>query len=444
MTRRGLRLTTNPLLALGLLMLMCLLSTLDRTILSLMIGPIQRDMGLSDTQFGMLQGFAFAACYAVASFPLGWLSDSVRRTWLLGACMFLWSTMTVASGFAPNYLMLAIARMGVGLGEAGLNPVSYSMIGDLFSKERLGRAFGFFSYGVMFGMGAAFLIGGTLISFLERNPHVRLPIFGELRSWQAAFLIAGAPGLVLALLFPIVVREPARSALALRAEPPENLFHFLKEKKLFLLFHHSAVICLALGTWAFLAWMPALLQRNHDLDHGTTGVLMGIGAGVFGTAGFTVGGLAADRWFVRGRTDAHMLMGQFGLLFCLPFVLVAALATQTTTTAVGIFGTFFFFSFPTAPGIAGLQVVTPPPLRGRIAAIFSAAVNLVGAGLGPLVVGLLTDRGFRDKAAVKAALANVEVVALSIGIFAFICAGRCLVSKGALKETITVPLGTKR
>ena len=166
----------------------------DRTILALLVGPIQRDLGISDTLMGLLHGIAFALFYCALGIPIARLADQYSRRWIILVGMFIWSAMTAVCGIAKNFWQLFLARVGVGIGEAALSPAAYSMIADSFPPKDLGRALGVYSSGVFFGAGIAFMVGGAVISALQEVQTLTLPIVGDVRSWHAVFFIVGAPG----------------------------------------------------------------------------------------------------------------------------------------------------------------------------------------------------------------------------------------------------------
>ena len=177
------------------LMLCYALSYVDRVILGLLVPQIEADLEISDTLMGLLQGFSFALFYAVMGLPLGRIADRTNRRNLISICIAFWSFFTAACSFARSYASLFLARMGVGIGEAGLHPGSYSMLSDYFSKERLGAALSVYYMGQVLGSSLAFIIGGTVVQIVSRKPDVTLPVLGSIASWRLTFLIVGLPGL---------------------------------------------------------------------------------------------------------------------------------------------------------------------------------------------------------------------------------------------------------
>jgi len=190
-----------------------ILSFVDRQILSLMIEPIKADLMLSDTQFSLLQGLAFSLFYAIMGLPIAALADQKSRIKIIATGIAFWSLATAACGLSKNFIQMFIARLSVGAGEAALSPAFYSIVADLFPKDKLGRALGVYAIGAFIGSGLAFLIGGYVIGLLKDVSFVALPLIGEVKTWQLTFMIVGLPGVLLALLMVLTVREPARKGM---------------------------------------------------------------------------------------------------------------------------------------------------------------------------------------------------------------------------------------
>src|SRR5271155_5591872 len=202
----------------SVLMLMYVFSFIDRTIISLLVGPMKRDLHISDTQIGLLQGTAFALLYTFLGLPIARLSDRHNRKAIIAAGVFVWSIMATTCGLARTALQLFVARIGVGVGEAALSPAAYSMITDSFPRSKLGRAFGLYNIGITIGAGVAFLVGGIVVAAVSHaGASYTLPLVGEVRAWQMVFIVTGAPGILLPLLL-LTFREPVRRGI-LRAEP---------------------------------------------------------------------------------------------------------------------------------------------------------------------------------------------------------------------------------
>ncbi len=247
------------------LMVMYVFSFIDRQILSMLVTPMKRDLQISDSQVGLLQGFAFALLYTVLGLPIGRLADRASRKGIIAAGVLVWSLMATACGFARTAVQLFFARVGVGVGEAALGPAAYSMITDSFPREKLGRAFSVYNMGIPLGSGVAMLVGGLVVGAVSGESNVTLPLLGEVRSWQLVFIVTGAPGLLLPLLL-LSVREPARRGLLKTASntqtvPMKDVLRYVVSSRLLraALPRHGADG----DGWLRLIWMDARNAAPH-------------------------------------------------------------------------------------------------------------------------------------------------------------------------------------
>jgi MFS family permease len=412
------------------------LAMVDRTILVLLIGPLQRDLHLSDTQFGLLQGATFALFYVLAGYPIGLLIDRLPRILVISGGLMLWSAATVLSAFANGFGLLFAARTVVAVGEASLNPAAYSLLSDAFAKARLGRAIGIFSMGAAIGTSAAYLIGGALLGLQHGHADFHLPVLGAVKVWQLAFLVAGAPGVVLSILIGFLREPPRRSAAGAAPSSARSQswwpFFLAHRVALSLVFCASASQTLLL--YSFLTWSPALLLRVHHLAGEKVGLILGLSNAVFGIAGFFAGGFLADRWFKAGRADAHMRVGFWAHCLILPLGLAATLAAPLAVV-VPCLCALTFLQLGTGPAtIAGLQLMTPSALRGRTSAILMMATTLAGVGLGPMLVGLLNDFVFHSQQGVGRSLACVVAAVCPLAILLFAVARRSVAREIANAE----------
>ena len=252
--------------AVGLLTVAYTFSYIDRQILSLMVGPIRADLGISDTQFSLLQGLAFAVLYTAMGVPIAWLADRGNRRNLIATGVAVWSLATALCGLTRTFPALFLARVGVGVGEAALSPAAYSMLTDMFPRERLGRAFGIYASGVFIGIGLSFVLGAELLAFFEQRDGLSLPLLGTLRPWQSVFVTIGFPGLILSLLV-LTLREPARSSRHRdlgQASFARALQHFGRHWEVFV-FHFAGFAMMTLLFNAIMSWAPEYLIRIHDV-----------------------------------------------------------------------------------------------------------------------------------------------------------------------------------
>lgn len=398
---------------LGVLMLAYTVSFVDRTILSLLIPPIQADLGISDTQASLLAGFAFAIFYTIMGIPLGRVADRHNRRNLIAVGVVLWCAMTAACGLARNYWQLFAARVGVGVGEAALSPAAYSMLSDLFPRSQLGRAIAVYSVGLPVGSGLALLIGGAVVGMVAELPPVDVPFVGLLQPWQLTFLLVGLPGVLVALLL-MLVREPSRRDRVTEdgaAVAGAKLTGFLRENRRALAHHFGGLSLLVIIVYGTTAWVPTFFIRSHGWSGAEIGYAYGIIFMVFGAGGLLAGGQLADWWWRAGRSDAHMRVVLASVTTMFPcFALMPVVSSPEL--AVGLLALATFASSMHG-GVAGaaLQLITPNELRGQMTAIYFFVANLIGLGLGPTAIALITDYGFGDQQALGGSIAVLAAVA---------------------------------
>lgn len=293
--------------AVTVLMVAYLFSYVDRQILSMLVGPIKADLGLTDTEVSWLHGLAFALCYTVLGiWPVGKWADTGHRRNVIAGGIALWSVMTVLCGRANTFATLFLARAGVGVGEAALTPTAYSMLSDLFPPEKRGRAIGLFGVGVPFGIGAAIMVTGVVVATVASGDSVTLPLVGEVRAWQAAFFVVGPPGLLVAL-WTLTIREPTRRDHVVGASVrfADAVAHLIEHRR----FYGSLTFGVSLLTLIFNGaafWTPAFLIRVHGYEPFDIAMTFGPLMFVFGSAGMVAGGIIADRLRTRGHLDAEV------------------------------------------------------------------------------------------------------------------------------------------
>lgn len=406
----------SPVFATGLLMMASTCSFIDRQILSLLVVPIQADLELSDTSVSLLLGMAFALSYALLGIPFGYLIDRGRRWSIVSAGVAVWSLMTAACGFAGNFWQLFLLRMGVGAGEATLNPAAYSLLPDLVRRERVGMAVAVYGIGIYFGSGIALLVGGQIVALVTAQPDITLPLVGPLKSWQAAFLVVGllgAPIAVMAKLMP----EPKRGGSA-STMPVSEVIAFLR--------HNIRTYGLIVASWSFLfmsayglsAWFPTFMVRTFDWTVGEIGLWFGLAIVAGGCGGSLIGGLVSDRWARDGLPGRLRAL----IVLCIPTMPFALAFPIVDNGALALILCALFFSIQagaaaTVPVV--LQELLPPRMRGMGSAIAIAFASLLGLGLGPIMIALITDLGFGDKAMLRYSLAMAIPILM---IFATLCA----------------------
>ena len=400
-----------------------ILSFVDRQILSLMIEPIKADLMLSDTQFSLLQGLAFSLFYAFMGVPIAALADKKSRIKIISIGIAFWSLATAACGLSKNFIQMFLARLSVGAGEAALSPAFYSIVADLFPKHKLGRALGVYAIGAFIGSGLAFLIGGYVIGLLKDVSFVTLPMIGEIKTWQLTFMIVGLPGVLLALLMILTVREPERKGMKMDANGVavkasfKNSIGFIKTHKKTFFCHFIGFSFYTMMLYSLLGWAPAYYMRHFGLDASQTGYILGSIILVANTSGALFCGWLIDFFSKRGYSDAAIRAGAIG---CAALIIPSVLFTQVDNIQLSfalIFVAMFFSTFPIPASAAATQMLTPNQLRSQVSAKFLLISNLIALGVGTTAVALITDRYYENTLMVGNSISIVNAIAGVIGVF---------------------------
>ena len=391
------------------------ISYIDRSIINLMVGPIRRDLGISDTQMSFLMGPAFAFAYALVTIPMGWLADRYPRKNLIAIGVFAWSIVTALSGLARNYGELMAARMGVGVGEASLGPAAYSMISDFFPQERLALALAVFSSAPFIGVGLANIFGGVLIDYFETFATLNVPVIGEVRSWQATFFIVGLPGALLAIVV-FALREPLRGRYGRRIDqadtdvPFSEVLSFMAARWQFFVLQFSSVICLSIMGYAVFAWAPELFQRVFGVSRSVFGLTYGTIAIVFGIAGAYVAGAIVPSLMKRGYSDAVLRVVIFAACLVCPLAVLYPQLSNTYIAFAILAVVTFVMAMPTGMVTASIQSVTPTEIRAQVISIYLFVVFTAGFTLGPVGIGVLNDFVFKEPMGIKNSMSVLALV----------------------------------
>ena len=396
----------------GVLMVAYVFSFIDRQILSLLVGPIRRDLGISDTGMSVLMGFSFALFYTAFGLPLGRIADSRSRRGLIGFGMAFWSLLTAACGLAQRYWQLLLLRIGVGIGEASLSPAAYSLIMDYFPPGRRSLAISVYSMSIYLGAGLALLLGGVVIQVTSLAPTIRVPLLGAIRGWQAVMLAVGLPGVFAALLL-LTVREPPRGGIAGRAgAPPVRVVTaYLRANVRTFTAHNLGFALLSLAGYGASAWVPTLYIRRFGWTAAEAGIRYGLLVTLCGTLGTLVGGWLADRWRRRGLVDANLRVGIVAALGMMPLGLAYTLSSRVWLSFGFLAGAQFLAGMPWGVAAAAIQETVPASMRGQASALYLFVINIIGLGIGPTAVALATDQLFRNEQLVHYSLALVTVTA---------------------------------
>ncbi len=374
-----------------------LVSFLDRFVMGVVLVPVKNEFALSDTQLGLLHGTGFVILYTLLALPLGRMADISNRRNLIIAGIVLWSLATAASGLSTSFSSLFLARVGVGFGEAALVPAAMSLLAAYFGRKQLGRAVGTFTMGASLGLVAAFIGGGALLGVLTVAGGMDVPGIGHLSPWKALFLLTSIPGFFLAVLL-LTVREPKRVKDETVAKPSiRGAFQYIGQRKHAYFWHVAASVSAIIIIQSFSAWTPTLYVRSFGFTPAEAGMAVGLVILISAPLGHFAGGYLVDEFHRRGIESAPGLV--IALMLALAVVpTVAFCLTSNVTLSLVLFGISKFFLTAAAPaGLAGIQMITPDRLRGLVTACFLATVTFLAIGLGPFLVGLITDRVFGDE-----------------------------------------------
>jgi len=394
-------------------MLAYIFSFVDRQVLSLLVEPIKRDLALTDLQFSLLHGLAFSIFYAVMGLPIARMADRYSRPLIISIGIFFWSMATVACGFGRNFLHMFLARIGVGVGEAALSPAAYSMLSDYFPKHLLGRALGVYSIGSFIGIGLAFLIGGYVISLVGDMSEILLPVLGAVRPWQITFFLVGFPGVLIALLFLITVKDPRRKGLQvgvggeITSVSMAQTFRFISKHKSTFFCHYLGFSFYAMAMFAVLSWLPAFYMRQFALSATEVGYILGVIILLANSLGVFSAGWLSDWLLKKGHQDAPMRAGVIGAAGLLIPVALFPIVNELWLSLSLLVVTMFFVSFPMPTSTMAMQMLAPNQMRAQISAVFLLISNLIGLGLGASLVALLTDKVFHSELMVGKSMAIV-------------------------------------
>ncbi|MEH6588609.1 MAG: MFS transporter [Halioglobus sp.] len=365
--------------ALVLLTIVYAFNFIDRQLLAILQESIKAELLLSDGQLGLLAGFAFAIFYVTAGLPIARLADRSNRRNIVSASVFIWSFMTAISGFAQNYTQLLVARIGVGIGEAGGSPPSHSIVSDIFPPEKRAGALGFYSTGVNIGILFGFLLGGWLNEY-----------FG----WRVAFMVVGAPGIILAILVRMTLAEPIRGLtekkqVSNEVAPFWSVVSLLCSRSSFRHMAFGAALN-AFAGYSSASWTASFMIRSHQMSTGELGTWLALISGLGGAIGVFFGGMLADKLAPRDKRWYVWLPAVTGLI-SVPFavgvyLVTGAYAALLLSVIPGLLHNVYLGStIATTHAMVGLR------MRALSSAILFLILNLIGLGLGPLLVGLLSD-----------------------------------------------------
>ncbi|HYD88570.1 MAG TPA: MFS transporter [Vitreimonas sp.] len=369
------------LLVLALLFVVYTFNFIDRQIMGILNVPIQQELGASDAEMGLLGGLSFALFYTGLGIPIAWLADRSNRTWIMTAALTLWSGFTALCGIAQNYTQLFLARMGVGVGEAGGVAPAYSLISDYFPPRERARALAVYSFGIPIGSAAGVGLGGVIAQTFD---------------WRVAFITVGLAGILIAPIFRLCVREPERGRYDAKAQPGApakagllQSIGVVTKKPSFWLLSFGASCSSIMGYGSFY-WIPTFLQRSYGFDVLQAGYYYAAILLIGGVLGVWLGGMLGDKLGAKRRA-MFALVPAGAWMLALPCYALGLLSPSPLIA-------FFLFLAPTAlglvwlgPVIAAVQHLAPASMRTTASASFLFINNLIGIGLGTYLLGLLSD-----------------------------------------------------
>jgi predicted MFS family arabinose efflux permease len=365
---------------LAVLFVVYVFNFIDRQVLSILLDPIKQDLGVSDTAMGFLSGPAFALFYTFAGIPIARWADRASRRSIIALGLTLWSAMTAASGLARSFLQLALARVGVGIGEAAGSPPAHSLLSDYFAPERRATALAIYATGVYVGAMIAFLAGGYIRDHFD---------------WRIAFIAVGLPGLPLALLVRFTVREPPRGhsesgPADTRSAGMMEVIRFLLKRRSFV-YIVAGACCQAMSGYGVLAWGPTFLGRVHQMGGVEIGIWFGLSIGLGGTLGATLGGAIADRLGARDQRW-YMFLSAIVTLAGVPFVVGFLLLDDALLALLCFIPFYVLAAMYVGPMLSMTQGLVKLRMRATASAILLFMLNIFGLGAGPQLIGFLNDQ----------------------------------------------------
>ncbi len=353
------------------------LAMMDRQVVAVLFDPIKEDLGLTDTQLAMISGLAFALFYSIAGLPLGRLADKTNRVKMLSACLTVWSLATAATGFATNFAQILLARVSVGVGEGGCSPAAHSIISDTYEAKDRSTAIGLYFAGGTLGSATAYLFGGLM---------------AEHYGWRAAMICVGLPGLLVALAFYLFMKEPARPAATNQEQRNDNMFSTM----LFVIKNPSYLLAtgghVAASGYMFViaTWLPSYMNRNFEMSYGEIGTFL-FGSTLLGSVGGSLlSGIVTDRLY---RRSVKWLAGMPALFLTIagPIAIIGFLSSNLPIlfAAIVLIKGLLVGSF--VPSYSVIHYVIAANKRGVAVALKIMCVSIIGVGIFPLIVGMVSD-----------------------------------------------------
>ena len=407
---------------LGVLFVVYIFNFIDRQILAILLEPIKQDLQISDTALGFLTGFAFAIFYTVAGIPLARLADRWVRRSLIAISVAVWSLMTAASGLAQGFTGLAFARIGVGIGEAGCTPPVHSLLSDYFPPEKRATALAIYASGIYVGVGLGYWLGGWL---------------NDAYGWRMAFMAVGLPGLLIALLVRLTVREPPRGMS--ERQPIQTRDYGIKEAaRFFTSLPAGRRVSLAGAFQAYAGyglgtWLPAFFIRLHGMTPGELGLWLSWITALGGGVGAFSGGWLADRWVYR-QPRARAYVGMIGAILAVPFLIGGFILSDTRLALLCFLPANFFGTLWLGPSGSIVQDLVPPAMRAMGSAVFIFIITIIGLSAGPQTIGIMNDLIGTPEAIRHSLLWTAVIMNLVSAVFFWLTAQTMVVDMEAKKR----------
>ena len=414
--------TATPLrrwLVVAALSFASIVSYVDRQIINLLVEPIKADLGLTDVEISLLQGFSFALLYALLAVPLAWIADRGNRKWVILCGMIAWSAATFSSGLAIGFAMLFAARMMVGIGEATLAPAGFSILSDSFPRDKLPIAISVFTGSGFVGSGLALIIGGAIIGQLNAIGDVAF-LFGTFKPWQMTFMavtLLSVPSFILVLL----IREPARrdSNRVLVSDDPPRAWEIFS----FLIAHWTVFVPLILGLSCFVAaqfglgaWAPSYFIRVHGWTQSQVGNALGPVVMFGGLGGIVAGGMLVQFFMRRGVQDASMMISILAIGLAVPAAILFPRMASANAALALLAVLIFLGNIPGGSTVSTFPLITPNRMRAQVLAVYLLVANLLGYTAGPTLIAWITDRVYADPKAIGQSLGIAPPGVMIVGL----------------------------
>lgn len=412
---------------------------IDRQVITMMVKPIQAQLGFSELQISWLMGPSFGLFFALCGLLMGGLIDRFSRRWLTTGAIIIWGLATCLCGFAGTFPVLLFGRMGVGVGESALTPAAHSLITEQFPRERLSTALATYSLGSVIGTGLATILGGQLVHLIAEGQPSIVPVIGTVQPWQMVFLAVGVPTVILAPLA-LLVRERIdrrHSAPAAQGTGMSMLSFFR-----FCMCNPRLFFGLPIGfgmlniiTNSLLSWTPTFMQRTYGWNIADVGLAWGTEHIVAGAIGQIGGAMLVDRLYARGMKDAHVRYQWVGVLIGVPLNILGLLSGNPwiflSTMAVYSVLCYPFLGY----AVAALQLHTPAHLRGRMSAWFYAVITVIGSLVGAPFTAWITQSVFVDKAKIGLSMVTVSAIFAPLVVLTLMWVGKNLRSTNNDKDS---------